>query len=189
MTQKRTVIMKLISILLLFQPILPHCTTLPLLPYTEDIGINVVVPSCGDLIICWLALSPIYQHLVEQTRLYASQAINAVQYPITGHTFHQSWVPMTVEEIKFLGLTFTTGVINKPKLKCLGQIILFWTHQYFLKMYFCTLMTAACIRLIPVTCCHIIVPIRMHHCNTWLWTNGCYHGEGCYNTRCIIQVR
>jgi hypothetical protein len=55
-------------------------------------------------------LSPIYQHLVERTHLYASQAINAAQYPVTGHTFHHTWVPMTVEEIKkFLGLTFITG--------------------------------------------------------------------------------
>jgi hypothetical protein len=39
---------------------------------------------------------------------------------------------MTVEEMKkFLGLTFFTGIIKKPKLKCIGQIILFLAHQYF----------------------------------------------------------
>jgi hypothetical protein len=39
---------------------------------------------------------------------------------------------MTVEEMKiFLGLTFITGIIKKPKLKCVGQIILFLAHQYF----------------------------------------------------------
>lgn len=38
---------------------------------------------------------------------------------------------MTVEEMKFLGLTFITGIIKKPKLKCIGQIILFLAHCYF----------------------------------------------------------
>jgi hypothetical protein len=92
----------------------------------------VIVPSCKDIVICWLTFYPIYEHLVEQTHLYASQAIIVAQYLFTGYTLHLIWVPMIVEEIrKFLGLTFITGIIKKPKQKCIGQMSLFLAHESF----------------------------------------------------------
>ena len=49
----------------------------------------------------------IYQRIVIQTNLYASQAISAAPYPFTGYSLYQTWVPLTVEKINFLGLTIS----------------------------------------------------------------------------------
>lgn len=48
-----------------------------------------------------------YQHTVVQTDLYASQAVSAVPYPFTVYALYQTWVPLTVEKMNFLGLTIS----------------------------------------------------------------------------------
>jgi hypothetical protein len=81
-----------------------------------------------------------YQHLGYQTNLYASHAVHATPDPFTECSLYQTWVPMTVEEMKkFLGVTFIIGIIKKPKLK------MYWTDDpFFLSHQFSFSKTMPC---------------------------------------------
>jgi hypothetical protein len=82
--------------------------------------------KCGSLVswsyydICWLILYPtILQEFCWST-------IGAVLCPFKGYSLHPTWVPLTVEEMNFLSLTFMIEIIKKPKLK------MYWTdHPVF----------------------------------------------------------
>lgn len=92
----------------------------PILPFTAKEGLNIEVQD-SDNVMSFVNLfftDEFFQHIVDQTNLYATQAISAAPRPFTKFSLYQNWVPVTVAEIKkFLGLTFITGIIKKPTLK------------------------------------------------------------------------
>jgi hypothetical protein len=57
------------------------------------------------------------QFVVNQTNLYAQQQIMTMPPPVTKKARSEQWKPVTIYEMKFLGLMFLTGVIRKPKLE------------------------------------------------------------------------
>jgi hypothetical protein len=106
----------------------PDCSPLyhrlPLL-FTANAGINVVAQSGeSNMSFDLLYIPEFYQHLVDQTNPYTSQAVRAAPHPFTGYSLHQTWVPILVEEMKyFLCLTFFMGTIKNPKIK------MYWTDD------------------------------------------------------------
>jgi hypothetical protein len=119
------------NVVILYDSSLLYCP-IPL-PFTANVGINVVIRFCESVVPYIFCTPELYQHLVHQTSLYGSRAISAIICSFTEYSLYQTWVAVIMEEMRFLGRTFITGIIKKPKLKIYWIYCLFGIPVFFPK--------------------------------------------------------
>jgi len=89
-------------------------------PFTGNPGVQSAIENEADVMSYFDHYIPpeLTEIAVDQTYLYAQQQITKMPHPVTKHAHSEEWKAVTVIEMKkFLGLSFVTGIVRKPKLE------------------------------------------------------------------------